>query len=57
MKLELTDAEADLLTEMLKIKKGELPIAIHHCTNREFKVMLKNREKMVEEILIRMGVN
>ena len=57
MKLELNEKETELVTEMLKAKKDSLPTAIHHCSNREFKVLLKNKEKMVEDLLVRMSVN
>ena len=57
MRLELNNAEAEMLTEMMTAKKHELPVAIHHCRSRDFKVLLKDREKIVDGLLVRMGVN
>jgi hypothetical protein len=49
----LTEAEWDLVTELLSLELEELPNETHHASTLEMREELRERRKMVESILDR----
>ncbi len=50
MKIEVTQEEKSIIEELLTRELSDLPIEIHHCRTNEFKNMLKDKQKHVEEL-------
>ncbi|HOP62605.1 MAG TPA: hypothetical protein PK358_05065 [Spirochaetota bacterium] len=50
MQIELNNEENAILEEMLKRALAEIPIEIHHCTTRDFKEHLKNKQKIIDGV-------
>ena len=51
----LSEAEWDLVVQLLDREKNELPHEIHHTRTRSLKHELQDRRKMVDEILDRLA--
>lgn len=49
--LRLTAEEADFLTHILEERHKELLSEIHHAHHHDFKVVLRDREKLLESLL------
>ena len=54
MELHLSEAERELLNEVLKERHMVLQREICHTDNREFRQMLRQRETMLEDIIERL---
>lgn len=52
--LPLTDAEWDLVAELLQTELAELPTEIHHAHTLEAREELRQRRKLVEDLLGRL---
>ncbi len=52
-RIELTEKECDLLTEILESDISDLKTERGHTDNREFRLELKEREAMVIDLLQR----
>ena len=53
--LELTDQEADALSDILMYYNSELHTEIAHTDRREFRSSLKDREALVKRLLERLS--
>jgi len=51
MKLEINDDERAIVLEVLHKIKASLPIEIHHCKINDYKVYLKGRLTLVENLI------
>ena len=51
---ELSDAEWELVVEMLERERGELPTEIRHTRTRTVREELRARERMVQDLLRRL---
>jgi hypothetical protein len=51
MELQLNAEEQKLLAEILRQHQRELLLEISHADHHEFKVALRERERMLEEML------
>lgn len=56
MELHLSDAERELLDEILKERHMLLQHEIEHTSNPEFRHFLKQREAMLEDIIERVDL-
>ena len=56
MELHLSEAERELLDEILKERHMLLQREICHTDNREFRRLLHERESMLEDIIERVDV-
>lgn len=56
MELRLNPEERDLLGSILNEHLRELLLEISHATHHDFKVELRKKATMVEELLSRLGV-
>jgi vacuolar-type H+-ATPase subunit E/Vma4 len=54
MELHLTEAERELLDEVLKERHMMLQHEISHTEHREFKKLLQQRETILEDIIERL---
>ena len=54
MELTLTTDEQELLLSILERRHRELEKEISHTDHREFKVSLRNQERLLESILSRL---
>jgi len=50
----LSDAEWELVTELLERERGELPVEIHHCRVTNYREELLSRQRLVEGLLERL---
>jgi hypothetical protein len=50
----LTDAEWDLIAELLQVELEELPGEIHHAGSLEAREELRERRRMVQDLLQRL---
>lgn len=57
MELHLSEAERELLDEVLKERHLLLEREICHTDNREFRRLLQQRETMLEDIIERVDVS
>lgn len=57
MDLQLTAEERELLAHILQEKHRELLKEIFHTDHHEFKRLLREREKVLEGILTKLGVS
>lgn len=53
-RLSLSDAEWELLTELLERERRALPIEIRHCDTRVMRDQLRRRVELVDTILDRL---
>jgi hypothetical protein len=53
-KPELSDAEWELIVELLEREHGELPVEIHHTRNAGVRAELHQRSEMVRSLLGRL---
>jgi hypothetical protein len=53
MKIEVTQEEKSIIEELLSKELSDLPIEIHHCRTNEYKTMLKDKQKHVEDLFER----
>lgn len=49
----LTEAEWNIILELLARERRDLPIEIHHTSTRKYREELRERLRMVEELLER----
>lgn len=49
--ISFSDAERQLLVELLDIEVRELAHEIHHTDDRDYKQTLKEKERTIEELL------
>jgi len=56
MELILTNEERELLMEVLEESQRELLREISRANHREFKIALKNKEKLLESLICKMRV-
>ena len=49
--LLLDGPQTDLLRELLERERRGLPVEIHHTDNNDFRQLLRDRLKIVEELL------
>lgn len=49
--ISFSDAEQQLLTELLDTEMRELAHEIHHTDDRDYRESLKEKEKTIEELL------
>jgi trehalose utilization protein len=54
--LTLSDKEHGLLQEILEERQRRLLVQIAHADHHDFKVLLKEREELVESLLGRLAV-
>ena len=47
----LTDAQWNLIADLLQRELEELPVEIHHTRNAEYREELHRRMKMVQELI------
>ena len=47
----LTEAEWNLILELLARERRDLPIEIHHTSTRKYRDMLRDRLKTIEQLL------
>ena len=52
--LKLSDAEWDLIVELLERERGELPVEIHHTRSSSVRAELHERAEMVRNLLGRL---
>ncbi len=52
----MTDAEWELLAELLRREQEELPVEIHHCRVASYREELRRRLQMVHSLLERLQV-
>lgn len=50
----LSDAEWDLIVELLECERNELPVEIHHTGNSDVRAELQQRADMVARLLGRL---
>jgi hypothetical protein len=50
----LSDAEWDLIVELLECERNELPVEIHHTGNSDIRMELQQRADMVTGLLSRL---
>lgn len=55
MELQLNAQEQKLLAEILRQNQRELLLEISHADHHEFKVALRERERMLETLLTKLG--
>jgi uncharacterized alpha-E superfamily protein len=48
---EITRQEWEVILELLKAEREELPVEIHHTDNREVLAHLKNRQALVDGLI------
>lgn len=53
--ISLTEQEATLLTQLLKGDQARLILEIAHTDTRDYKDYLKEREKTLEGMLVKLG--
>ena len=53
MKIELTGEQSQFLTTVLTKEFEETRVEIHHARNYEYKLILKEREKLIRDLLKR----
>lgn len=51
MRLELSEAEADLLAKLLETRRSNLLIEVRHTWASDYKLRLKQEEAIIERIL------
>lgn len=51
MKIEISDDERAIISELLHKIKASLPIEIHHCKVNDYKVYLKERLASIENLV------
>ncbi|MCE5303450.1 MAG: hypothetical protein LLF97_10125 [Planctomycetaceae bacterium] len=51
---KLSEAEWELVTELLECERSELPVEIHHTHNSSVRVELQQRMEMVRQLLDRL---
>jgi hypothetical protein len=54
MEIALTEAERQLLIELLEAEARQAPAEYHHTQNHEFKQLLREREAVVNGLLARL---
>ena len=57
MELRLTVDEQQLIADVLRRYQHELMLEISHTDHREFKTSLRERERMLEGLLEKLGVS
>ncbi len=57
MQLQLTLAEEELLAEILRRHQRELMLEISHSDHHEFKLRLRARAQLLEDVLEKLGVS
>jgi hypothetical protein len=50
----LSEAEWDLIVELLECERNELPVEIHHTRNSDVRTELQERADMVQGLLCRL---
>lgn len=57
MKIDLTATELQFLIEILAERRRQLQAEIIHTDHKEFKLRLRNKEKLLDELLSKLGVS
>lgn len=57
MKVELNETEQRLLVEILEIRHQQLAHEIHHTDRQSFKRILREKEKVCEELISKIAVD
>jgi hypothetical protein len=55
MQIELTEAEQELLREVLQAERDRLLVEIRHTDHRDYKESLLKREELLEGLLSRLA--
>lgn len=55
MNIEISTVARDLLLELLQSEMGEVRQEIHHTKTHEFRDKLKEREKLIRDLIEKMG--
>lgn len=56
MKIDLTTAEVRFLVEILEEHRRQLQVEIVHTDHKEFKLRLREKEKLLDELLNKLEV-
>lgn len=56
MKIDLTAAEVRFLVEILEEHRRQLQVEIVHTDRKEFKLRLREKEKLLDELLNKLEV-
>jgi hypothetical protein len=56
MKIELTAQECEYLANLLQSALGDLRQEIYHTDTFDYKEQLKAQEKLIHELLLKLGV-